>query len=127
MVDVSVIGGGPAGMSAALFTGKNGLDTAVFDTDETWMHKAHLFNYPGLGSVAGSTLIETLRNQVDTFGVERHQGTEVTAVETQGDGFGVRTEDDEYAADYVVLGRPVPPVTSPRALAVRSLTRMSST
>lgn len=103
MVDVSVIGGGPAGLSAALFTGKNGLDTAVFDTDETWMHKAHLFNYPGLGSVAGSTLIETLRNQVDTFGVERHQGTEVTAVETQDDGFGVTAEDDEYAADYVVL------------------------
>lgn len=35
MVDVAIAGGGPAGLSAALFTAKNGLDTVVFDTDET--------------------------------------------------------------------------------------------
>ncbi len=35
MKDVLVVGGGPAGLSAALFTVKNGLDTVVFDTDET--------------------------------------------------------------------------------------------
>jgi len=39
--DVLVVGGGPAGLSAALFTQKNGLETTVFDTDGTWMHKAH--------------------------------------------------------------------------------------
>jgi flavin-dependent dehydrogenase len=38
---VTIVGGGPAGLSAALFTAKNGLDTTVFDTDGTWMHKAH--------------------------------------------------------------------------------------
>jgi len=32
---VAVIGGGPAGSSAALFTAKNGLDTVLFDTDHT--------------------------------------------------------------------------------------------
>jgi len=38
---VSIVGGGPAGLSAALFTQKNGLETRLFDGDETWMHKAH--------------------------------------------------------------------------------------
>ena len=103
MTDVLVIGGGPAGLSAALFTAKNGLDTAVFDTDETWMHKAHLFNYPGIQSIDGSTYLETLREQVDDFGVERHQDTPVTAVSATDDGFAVETEDDEHTADYVVL------------------------
>lgn len=103
MVDVLVIGGGPAGLSTALFTAKNGLETAVFDTDGTWMHKAHLFNYPGIGSIDGSNYMATLREQVDDFGVDRHQDTEITSISTTDDGFRVATADDGYTADYVVL------------------------
>ena len=103
MTDVLVVGGGPAGLSAALFTAKNGLDTAVFDTDSTWMHKAHLFNYPGIGSADGSNYIATLRDQVDDFGVERHQGTEVTGVTADGGEFVVETDESSHTADYVVL------------------------
>ena len=103
MADILIIGGGPAGLSSALFTAKNGLETAVFDTDETWMHKAHLFNYPGIGSMDGSNYIETLREQVDDFGVTRHQETEVTTVTTDNGGFVVKTANEEYTADYVVL------------------------
>jgi len=62
--DALVIGGGPAGLSAALFTAKNGLDTVVFDTDGTWMHKAHLFNYLGIDSVDGSAFVHDAREQV---------------------------------------------------------------
>jgi thioredoxin reductase len=102
MSDVLVVGGGPAGLSAALFTEKNGLATTVFDADGTWMHKAHLFNYPGIGSQDGSAYLETLRKQVDGFGVER-QETEVTAVEQTGGGFRVITEDGEHEAPYLVL------------------------
>jgi len=100
--DVIAVGGGPAGLSAALFTAKNGLDTVVFDTDQTWMHKAHLFNYPGIGSIDGSAYMEVLRDQVDEFGTERHQ-QEVTNVEN-GDGFTVTTEDGQHSTDYLVLG-----------------------
>ncbi|ARS89834.1 NAD(P)/FAD-dependent oxidoreductase [Natrarchaeobaculum aegyptiacum] len=100
---IIVVGGGPAGLSAALFTQKNGLETTVFDADETWMHKAHLFNYLGIGSVGGSEFMATARQQVDDFGVDRRQGEEVTSVEEAGDGFVVETEEDSYEADYVIL------------------------
>jgi len=102
VTDVLVVGGGPAGLSAALFTQKNGLDTAVFDTDETWIHKAHLFNYPGIGSQDGTAFLETLRTQVDSFGVDSHEA-EVTDV-TESDGtFTVTTDDSEHEADYLIL------------------------
>lgn len=100
---VAVVGGGPAGLSAALFTAKNGLSTITFDTDETWMHKAHLFNYLGIESEDGTAFLENAREQVDEFGVERHQETQVTSVEANGDSFTISADDGEYEASYVVL------------------------
>jgi len=103
MAHVAIVGGGPAGLTTALFTAKNGLETTVCDTDDTWMHKAHLFNYPGIGSVDGSVFLENLRDQVDSFDVDRQQGVEVTAVSETGDGFTVETDEEDHEADYVVL------------------------
>ena len=103
MTDVAVVGGGAAGLSAALFTAKNGLDTVVFDTDGTWLHSAHLFNYLGIESKDGTEFVEDAREQVAGFGADIRQGEEVTAVAEDGDGFTVTTEDGEYSADYVVL------------------------
>ncbi|MFC7068561.1 NAD(P)/FAD-dependent oxidoreductase [Halobaculum lipolyticum] len=104
MTDVAIVGGGPAGLSAALFAQKNGLDATVLDTDGTWMHKAHLFNYPGIGSQDGSAFMENLREQVDSFGVDRRQGVEGTGVESTDDGFVVETDgDDDVEATYLIL------------------------
>ncbi len=102
MADVIVIGGGAAGLSAALFTAKNDLETVVFDTDETWLHKAHLFNYLGIESVDGTEFVERSRDQVAGFDADLRE-EEVTAVESTGDGFTVTTDAGEFTADYVVL------------------------
>jgi len=103
MTDVIIVGGGPAGLSAALFTAKNELSTTVFDTDGTWMHKAHLFNYLGIESEDGTAFTEDSREQVDSFGADRRQGEAVSAVEANGDGFVVETDEGEYEAPYVIL------------------------
>ena len=102
MTDVAIVGGGPAGLSAGLFTAKNGLDTVVFDTDETWMHKAHLFNYLGIDSVDGTEFVEGARDQADEYGVATHE-TEVTAVEEDEGGFVVTTDAGETQSEYLVL------------------------
>lgn len=102
MSDVIVIGGGPAGLSAALFTAKNGLETSVFDADETWLHHAYLFNYLGIEGIEGEELLATARSQVTSFGAEQHQ-VAVTGVSVAGDGFSVRTAAGDNAAEYLVL------------------------
>jgi thioredoxin reductase len=103
MAHVSIVGGGAAGLSAALFAAKNGLETTVFDTDDTWMHNSHLLNNPGVGSRDGTAFLETLRTQVEAFGAELRQGEAVTDVAEAGDGFAVETVDGEYEADYLVV------------------------
>jgi thioredoxin reductase len=102
MTDVIVVGGGPAGLGAALFTAKNGLDTVVFDTDDTWMHKAHLFNYLGIESVDGSAFMEDAREQVAAFGAELRE-EEVTGAAEFEDHFLVETDEADYEADYLIL------------------------
>ena len=103
MIDVAIAGGGPAGLSTALFTAKNGLDTVLFDTDETWMHKAYLYNFLGVEEIAGTEFIEKGREQAESFGVDLRVGEEVEAVEQSGDGFTIETDNGEYEATYVVF------------------------
>ncbi|WP_128478683.1 NAD(P)/FAD-dependent oxidoreductase [Halorussus pelagicus] len=103
MPTVAIIGGGPAGLSAGLFTAKNDLDTVVFDTDETWMHKAHVYNYLGIEEVGGTEFVEQAREQVESFDADLRVGEEVTGVERDGEEFAVTTDDGEYDAQYVVF------------------------
>jgi glycine/D-amino acid oxidase-like deaminating enzyme len=75
----------------------------VFDIDETWMHKVHLYSYLGIESIGGTVFMEVARKQVDSFGVDREEDTKVTSVSTSDGHFTVTTEDDNYDADYVIL------------------------
>ena len=103
MTDVIVVGGGPAGLSAALFCAKNGLETHLFDTDKTWMHSAHLFNYLGIRSISGSEFLSLATGQVADMGAEFHLDEAVETVESDDDEFVVGTESTDFTASYVVL------------------------
>jgi len=102
--DVIVVGGGAAGLSAALFTAKNDLETVAFDTDESWLHKAHLFNYLGIRSMDGDVFLDRAREHATAdHGATLHEDTEVESVADDGDEFVVTADGEEYTANYVVL------------------------
>lgn len=97
-----VVGGRPGGLSAALFTAKNGLETSLFDTGTTALRFAELFNYLGLDVVTGETFLRTARGQADRFGVDRF-AERVLEVEADGEEFVVVTAERTYAADFLIL------------------------
>lgn len=103
MSDVIIVGDGPAGLSAALLLAKNGNDVDVFGTDDTPMHKAMLYNYPGIEEITGSEFQRIARGQAESFGAEIHD-TRVESVDRSDGGFSIRTDDDEtFEADYLIL------------------------
>lgn len=72
--DVIIIGGGPAGTSAAIYTARADLRTLVIDkglTAGALGVTAKISNYPGVpGPVSGAELVDTMRQQAESFGAE---------------------------------------------------------
>lgn len=102
MAKVTVVGDGPAGLSAALFLAKNGHEVVVYGQDKTAMHYAHLYNYLGLPEIGGTEFQRRAREQVRAQGAEIREH-EVTGVSMDGDAFSVHTSTGSDSAQYVVL------------------------
>ena len=70
--DVAIIGGGIAGFSAAIYTARQGLRTAIvtMDIGGQLNYASVIENYPGLESISGLDLILKVQNQATLFGAE---------------------------------------------------------
>jgi len=99
---VIVVGDGPAGLSAALFTARGGHETVVYGEDKTAMHYADLHNYLGIEQVLGSDFQRAARAQVEAAGATLRDEA-VTGIKPHGDGLVVTTASGQERADYVVL------------------------
>jgi thioredoxin reductase (NADPH) len=104
--DVVIVGAGPAGLAAALYTGRARLSTVVLEkgfpggqillTD--WVE-----NYPGFpAGVAPFELMESFRKQAETFGA-RIESDEALAIARSGDSFILKGHEREYQARAVIL------------------------
>jgi len=104
--DVIIIGGGPAGLSAAIYSSRGGLKTAVFEkafvggqitvTDE-------VENYPGFEeSLSGFELTEKMRLQAVRFGAEFFDD-EVIAIGLEGLCKIIETPVNKYRAKAIII------------------------
>lgn len=109
MYDVIIIGKGPAGISASLYTVRSNLKTLIIGKNDSALRKAEkIENYYGFADVIrGEDLLKNGENQALRLGAEIINN-EVIAVE-KNDFFEVVTPDGRYSSKTLILatGQPV--------------------
>ncbi|MBI4090016.1 MAG: FAD-dependent oxidoreductase [Candidatus Kerfeldbacteria bacterium] len=104
MYDVIIIGGGPAGLTAALYAARRNLKTLVLSQDIGGQASttANIENYPGFDSVDGLELMTKFQKQAEKYGAEVKL-EEVQKVERQGDDFVVTSSAESYVGHALIL------------------------
>ncbi len=104
--DVIIVGAGPAGMAAAIYTGRAMLDTLVL---EKGIHGGQILltdwieNYPGFpDGVAPFQLMEDFRKQAEKFGA-KFQKDEVKEIRRENDCWRLVSNNDNYLAKVVII------------------------
>ncbi|MFC5541947.1 FAD-dependent oxidoreductase [Ureibacillus suwonensis] len=102
MYDVAIIGAGPAGGSAAIFTAKAGKKTVILDSDQGVTKRAMLYNHYGVKEITGPQLVKTGIEQAKHYGAELIEA-KVTGISKTENGFKLQYENGEVEAKHVIL------------------------
>lgn len=104
VMDLAIIGGGPAALAAAIYAARGGLEVTVYEKAEfggILPQISLIENYPGYTGGAGKGLAEQMRAQAKQVGAQLIYG-ECTNVDKVGEVFRL-TIDDEVATARAVL------------------------
>jgi thioredoxin reductase (NADPH) len=101
---VAVVGGGVAGLSAALFLGRAGVRTILLDSGESSLRRVSVVhNYLGFPEgIGGAELLELGHKQVERFGATVRTDR-VDAVRRDEGGFGIDAAGQTITCRYLVL------------------------
>ena len=105
MYEILIVGGGPAGLTAAIYAARAGKHVAVLERGSTGgqiISAPLVENYPGIPSVSGTELARQMTEQACTFGAEIVY-TEAVGLEKTPAGFRVLCTDGAREAKTVIL------------------------
>jgi len=104
MYDVIIIGAGPAGLTAGIYTSRRGMKSLIiskgFSNQVTSTNKIH--NYPGYLEIKGFELIQKMEEQARNSGAEIIL-EEVEKIKEKGKNFIVKSNQNEYECKTLIL------------------------
>ena len=102
MDKIIIIGAGPAGVSAAIYLHRFGLDVSVFNNNKSNLFLASdIENYYGISSISGRDLYQKGLEQLAKFNIKVIDD-EVLGIEYLGN-FLIKTKENQYEAKYLIL------------------------
>ena len=105
MYDIIVVGGGAAGMTACLYSLRNGKSVLLLESESLGGQIAtspRLENYPSIKEISGEQFADNLFEQITALGAD-FEIEKVVGIEKNGGVFTVKTEYKEYQAKSVII------------------------
>ncbi|MBI5641592.1 MAG: thioredoxin-disulfide reductase [Nitrospirae bacterium] len=103
--DLLIIGGGPAGLTAAIYAERSGMKSVVIEKATLGGQVAItpvVENYPGFTKIAGKTLMDMMAQQAVHY-ADIHEGEEVLEAVKTDSGFEVKTSRAKYMAKAILI------------------------
>lgn len=102
MYDVAIIGAGPAGASAAIYTARADKKTVVIDNDKSITKRALLLNYYAVSEMTGPEMFDKGIEQLTQFGAQFMKET-AQSVKRTDSGFLIETDTQQIEAKHVII------------------------
>ena len=104
--DCLILGGGPAGMSGALYCSRGGLNCAIIDSSAlggTPANYCEIENYLGFNRIEGAELCERFEEHINNFNVQKFPFEEIKSVELNSPVKKITTSDKELFAQTIII------------------------
>lgn len=104
--DIVILGGGPAGLSAAIYAARGAVKTAIVDVSMLGGQPTNYLeieNYPGFSMSGGFELMEKFEAHADKFGVEKFDMVDLQKITLKEQASEIETADTIFKAKSVIL------------------------
>lgn len=111
--DTVILGGGPAGLSAAIYASRGATSTALIDISMMGGQPSNyleLENYPGFPIIGGYDLMEKFEEHADKFGVQKFPMQEIVNIDLHSNPKLILTKDCEFRAKTVIIATGAQPM-----------------
>lgn len=109
--DTIILGGGPAGLSAAIYASRGAVSTAIVDLNMLGGQPSNyleLENYPGFQVIGGYDLMEKFEEHADKFGVKKFPMQEIQSVDLKTKT--IVTNEYEFRAKTIIIATGAQPM-----------------